>query len=129
MQDGLVVHTGAAPAAVGPYSQARWAGDLLFLSGQAGIDPATGKIEAKDAAGQARQVMQNLGAVIEAAGLGWCQVVKTNIYLTDMADFQAVNQVYAECFAGCPALPARATVAVAGLPLGALVEIEAVAMS
>ena len=127
MTDQKVVHSSSAPAAVGPYSQARWAGDLLFLSGQIGLDPASGAMAGGGVVGQARQALENLGAVLGAAGLGPEAVVKTTIYLADMADFSAVNQVYAEFFTGVPALPARACVAVAGLPKDALVEVAAVA--
>ncbi len=121
------VSTPAAPAAVGPYVQARWAGGLLFLSGQIGLEPATGELVSGGAAAQARRAMQNLGAVLEAAGLGWEEVVKCTIYLTDMAVFEEVNRVYASFFPEGGPLPARACVAVAALPRGAAVEIEAVA--
>ncbi len=127
MADQKVVHSELAPAAVGPYSQARWAGDLLFLSGQIGLDPASGEMAGGGVEGQVRQALENLGAVLGAVGLGPGAVVKTTIYLADMADFSAVNQVYAEFFADARALPARACVAVAGLPKDALVEVEAVA--
>ncbi len=125
--DFSVVHSDQAPAAVGPYSQARWAGDLLFISGQLGLDPDSGELDPGGVAGQALQAMRNLGAILLAAGLDFGQVVKANIFLTDMADFVAVNEVYAGFFEEGSALPARACVAVAGLPKGALVEIEAVA--
>jgi 2-iminobutanoate/2-iminopropanoate deaminase len=107
--------------------QARWAGELLFLSGQIGLEPATGELVSGGAADQARRAMQNLGAVLQAAGLGWEQVVKCTIYLTDMAHFEEVNRVYASFFPEGGPLPARACVAVAALPRGAAVEIEAVA--
>jgi 2-iminobutanoate/2-iminopropanoate deaminase len=100
---------------------------LLFLSGQIGLDPASGELGGGGVEGQARQAMENLGAVLRAAGLELGAVVKTTIYLGDMADFGAVNQIYADFFEGVQALPARACVAVAGLPKGALVEVEAVA--
>ena len=122
-----IVQTQEAPAAVGPYAQARWAGDLLFLSGQIGLDPASGKLVGEAVADQARQALKNLTAVLGAAGLGWSQVVKATIFLTDMADFQTVNEIYAGCLADVEALPARACVQVAALPLGARFEIEAVA--
>ena len=117
----------AAPAAIGPYSHAVSVGDLVFVSGQLPIDPATGRIEAEDVAGQAAQVISNIEAILAAAGLGLGDVVKATISLTDMADFATVNQVYASRFTG-PVLPARATYGVAGLALGARVEIEAVAV-
>lgn len=126
MQSGAV-RSDQAPAAVGPYSQARWAGNMLFLSGQIGLEPATGQLVSGGVEAQAGQAMRNLTAVLKAAGLGWDQVVKVNIFLADMADFAAVNQVYAGFFAQGAALPARACVAVAGLPKAAAVEIEAVA--
>ena len=119
-----------APAPVGPYSHAVRAGrggDLLLLSGQTPIDPATGALVTGDVGTQTRRVFDNLGAVLAAAGLGFDDVLKVNVYLTDMADFAAMNAVYAEVF-DAP-YPARTTVAVAGLPLGARVEIEAVARS
>jgi 2-iminobutanoate/2-iminopropanoate deaminase len=119
------VHAPAAPAAVGPYSHAVRAGDLLYLSGQTPIDPATGHLVSGDVASQTVRVFANLSAVLAAAGLTLGDVVKVNVYLVDMADFAAMNQVYAEVFA--EPFPARTTVAVAGLPLGAQVEIEAVA--
>jgi len=119
------IQTERAPKALGPYSQAIRSGDLVFCSGQVGIDPATGALVPGDAAAQARQVMRNLSAVLDAAGLSLASVVKTTIFLASMDDFAAVNAVYGECFDADP--PARATVEVARLPLGALVEVEAVA--
>jgi len=119
------VHAAGAPAAVGPYSHAVRAGALVYLSGQTPIDPATGGLVPGDVAVQAERVFANLAAVLEAAGATFDDVVKVNVYLTDMADFAAVNAVYARTFA--EPFPARTTVAVAGLPLGARVEIEAVA--
>ncbi len=112
---------------MGPYCQARWAGDLLFLSGQIGLDPSSGQMVEGGVETQARQALVNLGAVLSAAGLGWGAVVKATIFLRDMNDFAAVNQIYAEFFAEAEALPARACVAVVGLPKDALVEVEAVA--
>ncbi len=120
------VSTSAAPAAIGPYSQAVDTGQLVFCSGQIPLDPASGAIEASDVSAQTEQVLVNLAAVLAAAGLGLDAVVKTTVFLADMADFAAVNAVYARHFAG-PVLPARSAVQVAGLPRGALVEIEAVA--
>lgn len=115
-----------APAAVGPYSHAAGTGEqfqgLLFLSGQTPIDPATGKLVEGDVAVQTRRVFANLQLILEAAGRSFDDVVKVNVYLTDMADFSAMNEEYATIFT--EPYPARTTVAVAGLPLGARVEIE-----
>jgi 2-iminobutanoate/2-iminopropanoate deaminase len=119
------VHSDDAPAAVGPYSQAIAVGDFVFCAGQVGIDQ-TGKITADDVQGQTQQVLHNLRAVLEAAGSDLGRVVKTTVFLADMAHFQAMNQVYATFFDETP--PARATIAVKALPMGALVEIEAVAV-
>lgn len=120
-----VVQSDSAPKALGPYSQAvRW-GSLLFLSGQVGIDPATGKLVEGGVEAQARQVFRNLEAVLAAAGINLRRVLKTTVLLKDMADFQAVNRIYAELVP--PPYPARAAFAVKELPLGAEVEIEAVA--
>lgn len=121
-----IVHTDQAPAAIGPYSQAVRAGQFVFTAGQIGLDPTTGQLVADDVAAQTRQVMANLAAVLAAAGSNLGQVVKTTIFLTDMADFAAVNAVYGEFFPAEP--PARSTVAVAALPRGARVEIEAIAL-
>ena len=118
------IETKNAPAAIGPYSQAKVAGGLVFASGQIPIDPATGNIEAADIAGQTRRAAQNLAAVLEAAGSGLDRVLKTTCFITDMNDFAAFNEVYAEFF---PGRPARSCVEVSKLPKGALVEIEAVA--
>jgi 2-iminobutanoate/2-iminopropanoate deaminase len=111
--------------AIGPYSQAVEVGDLLFLSGQIPLDPATGELVAGGVEAQTSRVMANLGAVLGAAQLGFSQVVKATIYLTDLADFAAVNGVYASYFGDAP--PARATVQVAALPRAARVEIELIA--
>jgi 2-iminobutanoate/2-iminopropanoate deaminase len=119
------VRTDDAPKAIGPYSQAVLTGDTLYVSGQVPIDPAEGRIVADDVVGQARRVMQNLEAILAAAGMTFADVVKTTIFLTSMDDFQSVNEVYGAYFPEDP--PARATIAVAALPLGAKVEIEAVA--
>ena len=127
MSDRETIHTTAAPAAIGPYAQAIAAGPYLFASGQIPIDPATGQLVDGDAAAQTRQVMANVAAVLAAAGLAFADVVKTTIFLTDMADFVAVNGAYGECFED-GAVPARSTVAVAALPRGAAVEIEVVAL-
>jgi len=121
-----VIHTDKAPAAIGPYSQAVKAGGLVFCSGQIALVPGTTDLVQDDVAAETRQVMKNLGAVLEAAGSGYDGVIKTTIFLSDMADFAAVNEVYGGFFGETP--PARATVQVAGLPLGVRVEIEAVAM-
>jgi 2-iminobutanoate/2-iminopropanoate deaminase len=120
-----IIKTSKAPAAIGPYCQAVKTGDLIFCSGQLGIDPRNGRFAGEDVKAQAEQVMQNLEAVLKAAGLGLSNVVKTTIFLADMTDFSVVNDVYANAFAGHK--PARATVQVSGLPLGGLVEIECIA--
>ncbi len=114
-----------APAAIGPYSQAIDAGDFVFLSGQVPIDPKTGDLVGGDIAAQTDRVLDNLAAVLEAAGCAFSDVVKTTIYLTDLGDFQAVNATYAKRFTAAP--PARATVQVSALPKGARVEIDAIA--
>lgn len=120
-----VVSTEKAPAAIGPYSQAIKSGDLLFMSGQIPIDPKTGNLVAGDIDAETRRVMDNIGAVLSAAGAKFENLVKTTIYLTDLGDFAAVNRVYASYFSLDP--PARATVQVSALPRGARVEIEAIA--
>lgn len=124
------IRTDGAPAPIGPYSQAVVSGDLVFCSGQVALDPATGELRgAGVAADEARLALANLRAVLEAAGCAPGDVVKTTIFLVDMADFGAVNSVYAEVFGGPGQVPpARSTVAVAGLPRGARVEIDAVAL-
>ncbi len=119
------IRTEHAPAAIGPYSQAVVVGDLVFTAGQIALDPTSGKVVEGGVEAQTARVMKNIAAVLEAAGSSLSQVVKTTVFLTDMADFPAMNKVYAEAFGDHK--PARATVAVAGLPLGARVEIEAVA--
>jgi 2-iminobutanoate/2-iminopropanoate deaminase len=121
-----VVSTPDAPKAIGPYSQGVCAGDLVFCAGQAGLDPAIGQLVEGGIQAQTRQTLNNLGAVLRAAGSDLSRVVKTTVFLADMADFGAMNQVYAEFFPADP--PARSTVAVRQLPLGALVEIEAIAV-
>lgn len=121
------VLTGAAPAPIGPYSQAVAAGGFVFCSGQVALDAQTGDLLDGDVAEQTRKAMANLGAVLEAAGCRFADVVKTTIFLIDMADFAAVNAVYGETFGGGSTPPARSTVAVAALPRGARVEIEAIA--
>jgi 2-iminobutanoate/2-iminopropanoate deaminase len=117
------VHTDAAPAAVGAYSQAVVVGDLVFVSGQLPIDPATGDFAGPGVREEAAQSLRNGAAVLEAAGSGIAHVVKTTVLLADIADFAAVNEVYAEVFSG-GVLPARAAYQVAALPKGARVEIE-----
>ena len=119
------IETNQAPAAIGPYSQAVRAGDLVFCSGQIALQPGTGAMVDGGVEAQTRQVLANLEAVLKAAGATWDDVVKTTIYLKDLGDFQAVNALYAEQFQGVA--PARATVEVAGLPRGGLVEIDAIA--
>jgi len=120
-----IVHTENAPAAIGPYSQAVVAGGFLFTAGQIALDPATGQIVQGDVSAQTERVMRNLAAVLENAGASWADVVKTTVYLQDMADFPRVNEVYGRVMGD--ARPARSTVQVAGLPRGVLVEIDAIA--
>ena len=120
------IETDRAPAAIGPYSQAVRAGQFVFLSGQVPLDPATGEIIDGDVAAQAHRVMQNLDAVLNAAGTSLDSVVRTTVYLADLADFAVVNEVYGSYFQD-PA-PARATVQVARLPKDARVEIDAIAL-
>jgi 2-iminobutanoate/2-iminopropanoate deaminase len=123
-----IVHSDGAPKAIGPYSQAvKTPAGMVFLSGQIPLDPATGQLVSGDIRAQTGRVMQNLGAVLGAAGLTFSHVVKTTVYLVDLADFASVNEVYGEHFAEAP--PARATVQVAALPKGARVEIDAVAVN
>jgi 2-iminobutanoate/2-iminopropanoate deaminase len=121
-----IVATPKAPAAIGPYSQAVRAGDLVFTAGQIPLDPATGLLVAGGIEVQTRQALTNLSAVLEAAGTSLANALKTTVFLADMAEFKAMNGVYAEFFPATP--PARSTVQVAGLPLGARVEIEVVAV-
>lgn len=118
------IHSAAAPAAIGPYSQAVQAGDLVFLSGQIPLDPATMELVGDDIASQARRVFDNLSAVTEAAGGSLADVVKLTVYLTDLGNFQTVNDVMAEYFH--EPYPARAALGVAALPRGAAVEVEGV---
>ncbi len=119
-----VVTTKAAPAAIGPYSQAIKAGGFLFVSGQIPLDPGTGRLVDGDIRAQTRRVLDNIGGIIAAAGASLDRIVKTTVYLADMDDFAAMNEVYASFF-GAPA-PARATVQVGRLPKDARVEIDAV---
>lgn len=121
-----IISTDKAPKAIGPYSQGVKAGGFVFFSGQIPLDPATGELKSGDIAGQTELVMSNIAAVLEAAGLTFADVVKTTIFLTNLADFAAVNEVYGKRFPEAP--PARSTVEVKGLPRGANVEIEVVAM-
>ena len=121
------IRTADAPAPVGPYSQAIRTGDVVYASGQIPLDPATGEKVEGEIEDEARQVLANLKAVLEAAGSGMDRVVKATVYLTDLSLFPRVNAVYAEAFDADPA-PARVTVGVAALPLGAQVEIDAIAL-
>jgi 2-iminobutanoate/2-iminopropanoate deaminase len=121
-----IIATDRAPRAIGPYSQAVRAGNLVFASGQIPIDTATGEFVAGGIAEQTEQVLRNLRAVFEAAGAGLSQVIKTTVFLADMEDFTAMNEVYGRFFGENP--PARATVQAARLPRDAKVEIEAIAV-
>lgn len=122
----LKIQTEHAPAAIGPYSQAIKAGGIVFASGQIPIDPKTGEFVQGGIGEQTERVLNNLAAVLEAAGSSLDQVVKTTVFLADMKDFAAMNEVYGRFFSGVT--PARATVAAAGLPRDARVEIEAIAI-
>jgi 2-iminobutanoate/2-iminopropanoate deaminase len=123
--DRSEVKTAMAPAAVGPYSQALRVGEFVFCSGQIPLDPESGELVGPAFADQARRVLENLQAVLAAAGLGMSDVVKTTIYLVDLGDFSTLNNLYQRVFSA--PFPARATVQVAALPRGALIEIEAIA--
>jgi 2-iminobutanoate/2-iminopropanoate deaminase len=125
--DRHVIATQSAPAAVGPYSQAIRSGELIYTAGQLGMDPETGALVEGGVQAQTRQALTNIQAVLAAAGASLANVVKTTVFLQDMGDFQAMNAVYAEFFSAAP--PARSAVQVAALPLGGLVEIEAVAVT
>lgn len=125
MSTKQAISTDAAPAAAGPYSQAIRAGDLVFTAGQLGIDPATGEFAADDVGGQAAQAIANLGAILEAAESGLDRLVKVTVFLADIGDWPAVNEVYARAIP--EPFPARSAFAVKDLPKGARVEIEAVA--
>lgn len=127
MSHRMPVESEAAPAAIGPYSQAIVASGLVFTAGQLGLDPVSGELVSGDVADQARQALRNLSAVLDAAGSGWDRVLKTTIFLVDLGQFAAVNEVYGGFQA--PPFPARSTVQVSALPRGALVEIEAVALA
>jgi 2-iminobutanoate/2-iminopropanoate deaminase len=122
-----IVASASAPAAIGPYSQAVKVGGMVYCSGQIALDPATMQMVGNTAAEQAERVLQNLEAVLRAAGSSFDQVVRTTIYLVSMADFAAVNEVYGKRFPGHK--PARATVAVKELPKGGLVEIDCIAIA
>lgn len=121
-----VISTEKAPQAVGPYSQSVWANDLLFISGQIPIDPKTGKFVSENVKEQTKQVFENIGAILKEAGLDYENIVKATVYLADMNDFSAMNEVYASYFK--TDFPARAAFEVVKLPLGAKVEIEAMAV-
>ena len=120
-----IISTEHAPAAVGPYSQGVRVGRFLFTAGQIPLDPESGKMVVGDVAAQTHQVMRNLRAILESAGISFDDVVKTTVFLQDMDHFAQMNGVYGQFFEGEP--PARSTVQVSGLPLGAMVEIEAIA--
>jgi 2-iminobutanoate/2-iminopropanoate deaminase len=120
-----IIHTADAPKAIGPYSQAVRVGELVFLSGQIPLDPATGNVVEGDIVVQTRRVMENLGAVLVAAGASFAEVVKTTIFLADLGHFSQMNEVYGTYFASEP--PARATVQVGALPRGVLIEIDMIA--
>jgi 2-iminobutanoate/2-iminopropanoate deaminase len=122
-----VIYSKNAPAAVGPYSQAILAGNMLFLSGQMPIDPQTGLIAGQTIEEQARQVFKNVGAVLDEAGFKWDDIVKSTLFIRDMEAFARVNEIYAECFAGI-APPARSCVEVSRLPKNALIEMECIAV-
>lgn len=119
------IETARAPKAIGPYSQAIKANGFLFISGQIPVDPNTEMMTAVDAVAQTKQVMENIGAILDCEGLGFKDVVKATVFLTDLAEFQRVNETYATYFPSDP--PARSTVQVAALPKGAKVEIEVIA--
>jgi 2-iminobutanoate/2-iminopropanoate deaminase len=121
-----IISTAEAPAAIGPYSQAVRVGPTLYCAGQIPLDPKTGQIVSQDITEQTRRVMQNIAAVLAAAGSSFDRVVKTTIFLTDFADFQTVNEIYGSYFKSEP--PARSTVQVAALPKNARVEIEVIAV-
>ena len=124
---GQQVETSGAPAALGPYSQGIRGGGLVFAAGQVGLDPASGELVPGGIAEQTNRALRNLTAILDAAGASLDRVVKTTVFLADMDDFAAMNDVYAQHFSS--PFPARSTVAVKGLPKGALVEIEAIAVA
>jgi 2-iminobutanoate/2-iminopropanoate deaminase len=122
------IATSQAPAAIGPYSQAVRTGEFVYTSGQVALEPGTGQLVSGGIVEQTERVLANLGGVLTAAGLGFADVVKTTVFLKDMRDFAAMNEVYARAFAADGVVaPARSTVAVAGLPKDALIEIECIA--
>ena len=125
MTTGRVVKTAQAPAAIGPYSQGIVAGGFLFISGQIPLDPATGQMVSGDMGAQVTQVLENLKAILEAAGSGLGAVVRTTVYLADLNEYSKMNDVYGQYFTADP--PARSTVGVAALPRGARVEIDVIA--
>ncbi|HEY2711053.1 MAG TPA: RidA family protein [Chthoniobacterales bacterium] len=122
-----IVATRDAPSAIGPYSQAIRCGSMLFSAGQIPLDPNTGQMVTGDVSVQAKRVLENIAAILKAERLSFDHIVKTTVFLTDMNDFQTVNEIYATYFGENP--PARSTVAVAGLPKGAKLEIEVIAMT
>lgn len=122
-----IIATDKAPKAIGPYSQGVKAGGMLFFSGQIPLDPVTGEMVGKEIAAQTERVMENIAALLAAAGLGFGDVVKSTIYLTDLANFAIVNDIYGRRFPADP--PARSTVEVKGLPRGGGVEIEVIALA
>jgi 2-iminobutanoate/2-iminopropanoate deaminase len=122
-----IISTSEAPAAVGPYSQAVRIGSTVYCAGQIPLDPKSGQIVSKDISEQTRRVLDNISAILKAEGLSFENIVKTTIFLTDLADFQTVNEIYASYFKQAP--PARSTVQVTALPKGARIEIEAIAVA
>ena len=122
----VIIKTDKAPAAIGPYAQANKVGDLVFTSGQIPLDPMTGEVVGNEICAQTEQVLKNLQALLEASGSGLQAVLKTTVFLADMDDFAAMNEVYARFFTG-PELPSRSAVAVRALPKAVLIEIEAIA--
>ena len=120
------INTNNAPAAIGPYSQAVESDNLLFISGQLGISPVTGEFPNNSIESQTEQVMKNIGAILESAGLNYSNIVKTTIFLINMSDFPKVNEIYKKYFS--ENFPARSTIQVAGLPKGGLIEIETIAI-
>ena len=123
-----IINTDKAPAAIGPYAQANRIGDFVFTSGQIPLDPGTGLIAGVSIEEQTERVLENLKAVLEAAGASLGSVIKTTVFLTDMADFAKINDVYARYFTG-DMLPSRSAVQVCALPKGAMIEIEAIALA
>lgn len=121
-----IIHTDKAPAAIGPYSQAIEVNGTLYISGQIPINPESGKVEHEEIAAQTEQVMKNIGAILDAAGYSFSDVVKSTCLLSDMSNFKAMNEVYGKYYSENP--PARAAFAVKALPLGVLIEIETIAV-